>query len=404
MDERLAPTRIFVLDDEPSITAALQRMLEDAGYAVTTATDSRSALTPCLACDPAVIICDLHMPGLDGNRFLAQVRECGHPALSVLLTGQADVQAVGQAVNRGHIYKFLLKPWDETGLLQVVRECVERYRLEADNRRLTAELAGKNRKLQSLGKKLQQSASRTVSTLQAENKALRVELDTASRQWHDAIEHQLGPLTYMTGYARLLVSAGERLDAETQPLTTQIVELATQLEHDWRGLLDGADPWTRFHADAGPGSADAVVRTACETSGPLFRDRHMTFDYALGGDAGFRVRSAEPLAAVLESVLAVFLQMGTPESHVSVTAGPVDRQAYRVALLLRLGRDGADACPPERERDALALLSLAVHRSAQLGGRLAIRDYQPRQVSLELRFDRWGAVPEQARGPSPVSE
>ena len=65
----------------------------------------------------------------------------------MLFTGYADIQAVINAVNEGHIFRYILKPWDTVELEGIIRQGVEQYELLAERRRLIAELQAANAQL-----------------------------------------------------------------------------------------------------------------------------------------------------------------------------------------------------------------------------------------------------------------
>jgi PAS domain S-box-containing protein len=76
-----------------------------------------------------VILSDQNMPGMTGSEFLNQVREHYPDTVRMVLSGYADLDSVLDAINRGHIYKFLMKPWDENLLRASIHEAFEHYEL-----------------------------------------------------------------------------------------------------------------------------------------------------------------------------------------------------------------------------------------------------------------------------------
>lgn len=113
---------LLILDDEPEIARSLKRLLRVDGYRVITATDPAEALE-LLAVQPVgVILCDLRMPTMTGSEFLARVKEIHPQTVRILLTGYVDVDTITEAVNKGWIFKFLTKPWDDKQLLVHIRE------------------------------------------------------------------------------------------------------------------------------------------------------------------------------------------------------------------------------------------------------------------------------------------
>ncbi len=87
-----------------------------------------------------VIICDQIMPGMKGNELLRHLHTLTPKTFSVLLTGQADAGAVGDAVNHANLYRYIPKPWEETDLVLTIKEAIRSFyqdkQLEEQNRAL----------------------------------------------------------------------------------------------------------------------------------------------------------------------------------------------------------------------------------------------------------------------------
>lgn len=72
-----------------------------------------------------VVLSEQRMPGMTGVELLARVRLISPNSTRVLLTGFSDVEAIGNAVNEGEIFRYITKPWRNDELLQVVRQAAE---------------------------------------------------------------------------------------------------------------------------------------------------------------------------------------------------------------------------------------------------------------------------------------
>ena len=94
-----------------------------------------------------LILSDQRMPGMSGDVFLSQARRLQPDAIRMLFTGYADIQAVINAVNEGHIFRYILKPWDAVELEGIIRQAAEQYELLAERKRLIAELQAANAQL-----------------------------------------------------------------------------------------------------------------------------------------------------------------------------------------------------------------------------------------------------------------
>ncbi len=110
-------TQILVVDDHASVRMALQAVLDDAGYAVTTAADGRAALQCILTECPDLVLTDLHLPVMDGRELLAALRARALVVPVVLMSLDADVRTVAQRVQAAGA---LPKPFELDQLLQTV--------------------------------------------------------------------------------------------------------------------------------------------------------------------------------------------------------------------------------------------------------------------------------------------
>lgn len=113
---------LLLVDDEANILAALKRVLRPDGYEILTASSAREGLE-LLATHPVqVVVSDQRMPEMNGTEFLSRVRDLYPNTVRLVLSGYTDLGSVTQAINRGAIYKFLTKPWEENALREDLRE------------------------------------------------------------------------------------------------------------------------------------------------------------------------------------------------------------------------------------------------------------------------------------------
>jgi two-component system response regulator HupR/HoxA len=130
---------VLVVDDEPRVLDALEAILA-AEFNVVRAESGEQALELLPGGDVAVIVTDYRMPGMSGVEFLRRSQETATDALRIVLTAYTDVDSLMDAINTGHIYHFIPKPWDPNELLLVVRRAAERWELAHENARLKDEL------------------------------------------------------------------------------------------------------------------------------------------------------------------------------------------------------------------------------------------------------------------------
>ncbi len=144
--------RILLVDDEPNVLTALERVLFDEDYEIDTASSGEEALERVAANDYTVIVSDERMPGMGGAEFLSRVRVLRPSTVRMLLTGQASLESTMKAVNGGEIYRFFLKPWDDHTVVLALRAAVEKFELEDENRRLLLTVKRQSAELKQLEK------------------------------------------------------------------------------------------------------------------------------------------------------------------------------------------------------------------------------------------------------------
>ncbi len=150
------PTLICV-DDEKHILSSLKEQLKrafKAQYIIETVESGEEALELLeelqeTNVDIPLIISDQIMPGIKGDELLIQFHQKSPKTLKILLTGQADADAVGKIVNESELYRYIGKPWEQEDLILTVREAIRSY---FQDKTLTEQ----NLELQNLNAELQQ--------------------------------------------------------------------------------------------------------------------------------------------------------------------------------------------------------------------------------------------------------
>lgn len=127
---------ILIVDDEPGLIKALKRSFIDDPVYIYTADNAMEGLALLAAHKIKVVISDEMMPGMSGAEFLAKVSSRLPQVIRIMLTGHASLNAAIKAINKGEIYRFFTKPWDDFELRFAVKSSIEKYDLEEENRRL----------------------------------------------------------------------------------------------------------------------------------------------------------------------------------------------------------------------------------------------------------------------------
>jgi len=140
------PHGILVVDDESAILESLELTL-GSEYRVFPADSGEAGLAILEKEDIALIVTDQVLTSMSGVEFLERAIEINPAAIRMILTGYADVGALTRAINEGHIYRYISKPWEPDELRLDVKRALEAYDLTTENVQLAAALADANTRL-----------------------------------------------------------------------------------------------------------------------------------------------------------------------------------------------------------------------------------------------------------------
>lgn len=139
---------LLLVDDEEYILSALNRVFRREGYRILRADGAAAGLALLSDNDVGVIISDQRMPGMTGVEFFSQVKERYPDTVRIMLSGYTELESVTAAINRGAIYKFLTKPWEDDLLRSHVGEAFEYYEWRLESKRISRELQNANQDLE----------------------------------------------------------------------------------------------------------------------------------------------------------------------------------------------------------------------------------------------------------------
>lgn len=140
---------VLYVDDEPhNLTAFKAAFRRD--FNVFLAESAAEAWKIIEENDIHVILSDQRMPVTTGIEFFESIIKTHPEPIRILITGYTDISAVIDAINRGQVYKYLTKPWNDNDIRIFVRAAHEVFNLRRQNAELTAKLANANRKLEFL--------------------------------------------------------------------------------------------------------------------------------------------------------------------------------------------------------------------------------------------------------------
>lgn len=127
---------VLFVDDEPNVLDGIRRQMRKK-IPIEIATSGEEGLQKIRDGGQfAVIVSDMRMPGMNGSAFLKEARKISPDSVRMILSGQAELESTIEAVNEGHIFRFLTKPCSTEALLASVQAGLEQNRLVLAERHL----------------------------------------------------------------------------------------------------------------------------------------------------------------------------------------------------------------------------------------------------------------------------
>lgn len=137
---------LYVDDEENNLTAFRATFRRD--FTVFTAISADAAQIILSENEIHVLITDQRMPGTLGTQLLEKAVSKYPDQIRILLTGFSDMDALSDAINKGQIYKYLQKPWNDEELKETIRQAHQIYRIRKDQVELTEKLLLTNEQLE----------------------------------------------------------------------------------------------------------------------------------------------------------------------------------------------------------------------------------------------------------------
>lgn len=200
---------LLIVDDENDILEAVERLLRKQ-YRVLSARTPEEAMEH-LAVEPVqVVMSDQRMPTMSGVELLANIRGEYPSVVRVLLTGYSNIDHVIDAINEGHVYRYVSKPWDPAEFKSVVRQSFARWDERREREELVEQVREANVALAERNRLLSQK-----------NEELHT-LDRVKDVFMEVVSHELNtPIAVILGYAFLLKR--EVVDTENEVIRKAVV-------------------------------------------------------------------------------------------------------------------------------------------------------------------------------------
>lgn len=220
---KMAPTLLFI-DDESNILSSLKRLFRPLGYTILTAESGPEGLA-LLEKEPVdLVICDMRMPQMTGAEVLEQIRNRWPDVVRILLTGYSDLESTVNAINRGEIYRYISKPWEDNDITLTVRDALERKFLLDEKRRLEELTLRQNEELKTLNASLEEKVRERTEQLHEALEQLKKDYFATIQVFANLMELRKGT---MAGHSRRVAQLCRNIAHKMHLPETDIQDIET---------------------------------------------------------------------------------------------------------------------------------------------------------------------------------
>lgn len=146
---------LLIVDDEPMVIESLKRLFRKQPISLFCAGSAKEGLEIFQKNDIGVVLSDLQMPEIDGLTFFEEIRKINTNAIQILMSGNATLEHAIAAINRLQLFGCIAKPWDDTELIQSIKNGFNIYNIKKDHQNLLKLNEKQNIKLKELNSELE---------------------------------------------------------------------------------------------------------------------------------------------------------------------------------------------------------------------------------------------------------
>lgn len=314
----------LVIDDEPDILDAIARLFRKE-YRVLTAQSVEEAWAIIDEDDVEVVMTDQRMPEMTGIDFLSQLRRSHPHIVRVLFTGYSNISDVIDAINDGHVYRYISKPWKPVELRLFVAQAFEHYRTQRERDNLLKQLKNANEQLE------EQNA-----LLSAANEELKV-VDRVKSVFMEVVSHELNtPIAIVFGYTFLLrKELGGQLSSVAEKALAGIDSSAVRLKNISNRIFkmldeDGAEATLDLEWI----EVDKFVESLHEQIDPFLEKRNQTLDLHIDPDAGRILADEDKLHDMCLNLLMNAIKFSYDDQSIGLAIG-ADKEDDRLVITVR---------------------------------------------------------------------
>ena len=202
---------ILFIDDEAHLLNAIKRLLRQESWDVHCVTRPFEAFALIKQVPIQVVVTDQRMPEMAGIDFLSSLREQKPEIVRLLMTGFSETPVAIDAINRGEVFRFITKPWDDEEFKATLRQAFDHFDLRAEIKRLSQVSREQNRRLQDMNRSLEAKVRERTKHLTEGYEELRQAYVQTVGAFAEAVDAK-DPFTQ--GHSRRVAIYGAQLAAE----------------------------------------------------------------------------------------------------------------------------------------------------------------------------------------------
>jgi signal transduction histidine kinase len=357
MTSTASPTEtLLVLDDEPDILDAIRRLLRKK-YRVLTAQSAEEATRILASEEVQVVLADQRLPQRSGVEFFSDIRR-SHPSMvRVLFTGYANIEDVIRAINEGHVYRYISKPWKPAELQIFIDQAFDHWRVQRERTELLGALERANEELRAKNLALEQANA----NLKLADRIKSVFMEVAS--------HELNtPIAILLGYTFLL---RRELGQDIDPISQKSLE---RIEASSQRLKRIADRIFQMMSQDGPAATlrpnkidlREFATSLHEQVEPFLERRKQKLICLIESDCDTLEADAEKLHDVFTHLIMNAIKFSPDGETITLRAHDPERADPATHIALTIQDNGIGIDPEDQDQIFQAFFSTfkSVHHSS----------------------------------------
>jgi response regulator RpfG family c-di-GMP phosphodiesterase len=186
--QRVIPFSVLFVDDEKNILSSLRRLFRQEGYTIHLANSGVEGLEILRHHHIDLVVSDMRMPEMNGAQFLQQVAEQWPGTVRILLTGYSEISCTIDAINKGRIYQYISKPWEDNDIKLSVRQALRGKQIERERDHLLKVTRQQNEELEQLNNNLESMVAARTSEVEQTMSMLETAFDSIKSSYNATVK------------------------------------------------------------------------------------------------------------------------------------------------------------------------------------------------------------------------